>query len=397
MALKTGYALSTNTQDGEIYYPLLTDGFGVTPLSVDEELQYENDSLTIENLNTENINGRAYGNIITNTFFPKIKLSSTWIAWGDSYTEPNNNWSPSWADYLATSTNTTLINNAVSGTRTPYLVGGTPQRNDPVNNPTYANYSSIVMYGVNDVNNDDVLYNDTYGTTYLQMVLGTALTLSLPQNKIQDPRDDSWTKVGSWTNSSMYTFGRYTSTTNGYIEKNVGTARYIAVRFSLASVWEYNWEIYVNGTLYSTLKGISPSVRGPSHTPVGTIFDLGEDTPNCIITIINKKPQITSPLEVQYLDFVCAYTDADLVNARPVLFLSIPRYNYENFVNASNEKRMLMNEAREATSRTCRLMGLPVSYFNISEASLMMYDTIHYTTAQSKVWARNILEGIIEI
>ena len=59
MALKTGYALSTNTQDGKIYYPLLTSGFGVTPLSVDEELQYENNSITIENLNAENINGRV--------------------------------------------------------------------------------------------------------------------------------------------------------------------------------------------------------------------------------------------------------------------------------------------------------------------------------------------------
>jgi hypothetical protein len=397
MALKTGYALSTNTQDGEIYYPLLTSAFGVTPLSVDEELQYENDSITIENLKVDTINGLEYKTSILNILFPKIKLSSTWIAWGDSYTAPNQAWSPSWADYLANSTNTTLINNAVSGTRTHYLAGGS-KGNDVVTNTAYANYSSIVMYGVNDVNNNEDLYhNDTYGTTYLQMVLGTALTLSLPQNKIQDPRDDSWTKVGSWSNSSMYTFGRYTSVQNSYIEKNVGTARYIAVRFSLANIWEYNWEIYVNGTLYNILKGTSPNSTSPYHTPVGTIFDLGEDTPNCIITIINKKPYVSPPLEVQYLDFVCAYTDADLVNARPVLFLSIPRYNYENFVNATNEKRMLMNEAREATSRTCRLMGLPVSYFNISEASLMMYDTIHYTPAQSKVWARNILEGAIEI
>ena len=58
---------------------------------------------------------------------------------------------------------------------------------------------------------------------------------------------------------------------------------------------------------------------------------------------------------------------------------------------------MLMNEAREATARTCRLMGLPVSFFNISEASLMMYDTIHHTLTQAKIWGKNILEGAIEL
>ena len=53
MALRTGYALSTNTQEGKVYYPLLSSGFGVNTLQVNEELQYENDSLTIENLKLE--------------------------------------------------------------------------------------------------------------------------------------------------------------------------------------------------------------------------------------------------------------------------------------------------------------------------------------------------------
>jgi hypothetical protein len=397
MALKTGYALSTNTQDGEIYYPLLTDGFGVTPLSVDEELQYENDSLTIENLNTENINGRAYGNIITNTFFPKIKLSSTWIAWGDSLTAPNNGWSPSWAEYLATSTNTNVINNAQNGSQTNYLTHSANNKNDVVTNSEFANYSSIIMYGVNDVNNSPTLYNDLNGNIYLQFTLAVALTLCLPQNKIQDPRDSSWTKVGTWGNSETYTswnFGTSTKTLNGYLEKNVGTARYIAVRFSMFANTPYHWEIYINGTFYERLQGTCPSLYGGTIAlSLSTIYDLGQDTPNCIVTFINKA--VTT--QINLIDFIACYTDADLVNARPVLFLSIPRYNYEYHTPATNEKRMLMNEAREATARTCRLMGLPVSYFNISEASLMMYDTVHHTTAQSKVWARNILEGIIEI
>ena len=111
------------------------------------------------------------------------------------------------------------------------------------------------MYGVNDVQNSDEIYNDVNGTIYLLHILGTALTLSIPQNKIQDPRDSSWTKVGSWANAGAYTFGLSTSTINGYIEKNVGTA---------------------------------PTSTSPTFTPIGTIFDLGEDTPNCIATIINK-------------------------------------------------------------------------------------------------------------
>ena len=77
MALKTGYALSTNTQDGKVYYPLLSSGFGINTLSVNEELQYENDSLTINDLKVDTINGLAYGNAILNILFPKIKLSST--------------------------------------------------------------------------------------------------------------------------------------------------------------------------------------------------------------------------------------------------------------------------------------------------------------------------------
>lgn len=40
-------------------------------------------------------------------------------------------------------------------------------------------------------------------------------------------------------------------------------------------------------------------------------------------------------------------------------------------------------------------MGLPVSYYNLSEASMLMYDDTNASTPQHESWARDILSGAI--
>lgn len=402
MATRDGLNASTQILTNFDYYPVLSlNTSGVNPTGSDPNLKYNNGTLTTTNLNVTNINGSPY--ILTNsinTLFPKINLTSTWVAYGDSFTA-GGAWSPVWTTYLASLTGKTLINKAVSSTTSDYATSVNTATNDPVNNPAYANYSSIVMYGFNDVRNNKGLYTNFYAWT--QNILSLALTLSLPQNRIQDPRDASWTKSGTWTNSPVYNFGMFTSTQNDYIEKNMGTIRYIAVRHTL--VYSVNtpakWEVRVNGTIQNTFQwNTNPTSEAtPNHRTGAYIIDLGVDTPNAVVRITNTAGGGVSLNN--FVDFVAGWTTADLVNARNVLFLSIPRFNFEFTGGApwdqpTDAKRIQMNEGMEQVALMCRRVGLPVSFFRISEAQGNFYtDNIHPNPTMSNQWAKQILDNAL--
>lgn len=399
--------LPSNSLLGSIpYYPLMvssSSGHGVS--GTDTQLTYEAGTLTTPNLDVVNINGYPYvplGNVV-NTLFPKIKLTSTWVAYGDSYTDAGAGYTPDYTAYLSAKTSTTAIKKAKSGTTTEYLTSA--YASDPVLNPAYANYSSIVFYGFNDVCDDKNLFDDLNGTIYMQMVLATTICLSVPQNKIQNPRiaDATWTKSGSWSDTPVYSFGVRTGTNGDYIEKNIGTARYIAVTYLVQNAIAYDWDLRVNGVSRAVLSGTAPTgshATTANYYFIGTIIDLGVDTPNCIVRVVNNAP--TSLPSISYfVNFVAGWTSADFVNARNVLHLSIPRFNYQYATTAprndpSNTKRIFFNECREVVARTCRLAGLPVTFYNINEGAVnLISDKLHPNTYQSQWWADEIVNNAI--
>ena len=143
--------------------------------------------------------------------------------------------------------------------------------------------------------------------------------------------------------------------------------------------YSYNWEIYVNDVIVGTLIGTAPDGEGASSIiSIATIIDLGKNENDCLIKIVNKDDVNI----VKIIDFVACYTEDDLVNARPVLLLSTPRFNYQLDANATNNKRRAINDAKKSVARLCRLMGLPVSYYDLSEATMLMYDDTNPTTPQ---------------
>lgn len=201
------------------------------------------------------------------------------------------------------------------------------------------------MTGFNDVRSTGSLYSDTNQSFYMKNILSTALTLSLPRNKIQNLNNSSWTKQGTnWlSETNVVDTGVKTNVIDDAIFKNVGTTRYIAIRFRVSENYGYNWEIYVNDVIVGTLKGTTPLGEGvTSIISIATIIDLGKNENDCLIKILNKD----DVNNVKIIDFVACYTEDDLVNARPVLLLSTPRFNYQLDANATNNKRRAINDAK---------------------------------------------------
>jgi hypothetical protein len=393
MASNTGMLYTSPISQEKTYYPLLIGGLeGMNICGIDEDFEYTDKTLSVKNAIVKNINGNApitTNDILSNNLFSKIKLSPTWVAYGDR-TNPTGE--PIWVDYLASLTGTSYINRIVD--KTNEITSVRANTNPPVVDTTYANYSSIVMTGFNDVRSTGSLYSDTNQSFYMKNILSTALTLSLPHNKIQNLNDSSWTKQGTnWlSETNVVDTGVKTNVIDNAIFKNVGTTRYIAIRFRVSENYSYNWEIYVNDVIVGTLKGTTPLGEGvTSIISIATIIDLGKNENDCLIKIVNKDDFNN----VKIIDFVACYTEDDLVNARPVLLLSTPRFNYQLDANATNNKRRAINDAKKSVARLCRLMGLPVSYYNLSEASMLMYDDTNASTPQHESWARDILSGAI--
>jgi hypothetical protein len=403
MASNTGMLYSKPTSQENTYYPLLINGLeGMNLCGIDEDFEYTNKSLSVKKLITQTINGvdsRLFNDTIVNNLFQKIQLSPTWVAYGDR-TNPTGE--PIWSDYLATLTGTSYINRLVDKTHDITCIKD--NSNPVVIDTTYANYSSIVMTGFNEVRSTGTLYSDTNQSFYMKSLLSTALTLSIPQNKIQNIRDISWIAQGTWrAHSSILNIGVKTNGINDFQYKNVGTTRYIVVRITTdEQILGYNWEIYVNDNLVGTLQGTTPTGEGTTflnnttYNSIATIIDLGKNVDDCLVKIVNKSQLNGVDIDdYNYLDFIACYTDADLVNAKPVLLLSTPRFNYQLDTNATNNKRIAINDAKKSVARLCRLMGLPVSYYDLSEASMLMYDDINPTTPQHEFWAKDILSGAI--
>ena len=401
MSSADGLSVSTPIVSNKDYYPLLSSSTaGASANATDDTLKYNSGTLTTTNLDVATINGFPYtgANFFSTTLFPKIRLSPIWVAYGDSFTG-GGAWDPVWRTYLSALTGTTNINKALGSTTSDYATCINSRTNDPVINTAYADYSSIVMYGFNDLRNSKSLYTNFYAWT--QNILSLALTLGLPQIKMEDPRDASWLKTGVWTNAPVYGFGMFSAIEGEYIEKNMGTIRYLAVRHTIVTPTPPNpatdgcrWEVRVNGVLQNTFTWNTGLVcQSNSNYRTGAyIIDLGVETPNALVRITNAHDKEQN----QFIDFVAGWVDADVVNARDVLFLSIPRFNYD-FTGGSpwdqptDEKRSQMNEGMEQVALMCRRVGLPVSFFRVSDAQGNFHsDSIHPHPRMSEQWAKQI-------
>jgi hypothetical protein len=404
MATADGLSVSTPIVSNKDYYPLLSSSTtGVSANGTDETLKYNSGTLTTTNLDVTTINGSPYvGPTYFNTMmFPKIKLSSTWTAIGDSYTR-GGAWDPTWGTYLAALTGTTYVNKGVGSTTSDYGSNSNSITNDSVVNPSYADRSTIIMYGFNDVRNNKTLYSNFYAWT--QNVLCLALTNSLPQNKIQLPRDDSWLKSGTWVDSPVNDIGTYSALEGDYIEKNMGTIRYLAIRHTIVDPSSpadagCRWEVRVNGVLVNTFAWTSlvECQSSANYRPSAYMIDLGVETPNALVRITNAHDKGQN----QFIDFDAGWVDEDVVSARDVLFLSIPRFNYDFTGGApwdapSDAKRSQMNEGMEQVALMCRRVGLPVSFFRVSDAQGNFHtDSVHPSPRMSEQWAKQIRDYAI--
>lgn len=333
--------------------------------------------------------------LIANTF-PKVTLTSTFVAYGDSYTE-GGAYSPTWVTNLSWLTGKTAINKGKGFTTSDYATLENTVAVDPITNAAYANYTSVVMYGFNDVRNTYALYTNYYAWT--QNILALALQLAVPQNKINIIRGDAtWTKSGNWSDWFGYSFGQAMGTNGGYIEKNFGTVRYIAVRHTIAEGAACDWRLSVNGTLRNTFAWTTDVIKcnAKAYRAAAYVVDLGEDVTNCTVRLTNNASG-----HQEFVDFVATWTDAEAAtSARSVLFLSIPRFNAQ-YTGAApfNEtalnidyKRAQMNEGMEEVARLLRRCGLPVSFFRISEMQGNMFsDNIHPSSTQSRAWAKQMI------
>jgi hypothetical protein len=379
MATRTGFFHSNRLDENDTYYPLLSLGAtGMNKTGVNADLKYEKKTLTIKNINTRNINGND-SSFLTYGSFPRIK---------PNFVSSSSDWS----FYIDTLLDDTIsVVDFLSGNGGAFYTKGVVDETDKLSSLIYegGGLFSIVMTGFTDLLNPRLLFTDKYQHLYTQMVLSIALSLSIPSNRIQNVRDSSWTKVGIWDN--VYDISIRSKQINSSIEKNVGSTRYIAVRVGTinAPSTAYHWEIYVKNVLVGRIQGTTPNEATFTYrlSSFAVIFDLGENVSDCVIKIIDKRTSVISNKDL-FVDYVACYKDSDLVNATPVLLTSVPRFTD----GVSEQKRRLLNDAREAVARTCRLMGLPVSYYELSEAStLMTGQNPLLTTKQQEALANEII------
>lgn len=312
----------------------------------------------------------------------QFKLTSTWVSYGDSFTAGVGASSGSWAPRLANLTGTTLINRAVSGTTMPFLTGQSDITDDPVKNPVFANYSSILMYGFNDVRNSRTLYNDVGLYHWMQTVLGALITLAVPQSKIIDGRN-FLVKSGPWSNTSTYSFGVGTDTSGSYLEHAI-TGRYLAIRFTGVESRLDHWQIQVDGVVLAEVKRANKAVDIHSWHAYGLLVDMGSSSTYMVrITNLQAPVEAADVPYAHHIDFVCAFDKNDVL-ARNVLALSIPRFDFDfsggsPWDNGSEAKRIAMNEAIKDCVRACRRAGLPV-FFHANNVAHGIFnpDQVHW-------------------
>lgn len=320
--------------------------------------------------------------LATNNF----NLTSTWIAIGDSFTA-GGAWGTSWSDTVQTLTSTTRINRGVSATTADYI--GEVIGNDFVNNSSYTDVSSIVLYGFNDIRNNLALYSNAY--FYTSMLVGQYLTLTCRRSKIETIR--SWTTSGVWTDTPVYTgYGRYTSQANAYVEQTNLSGRYYGFRLTAVGGDAVNTEISIGGVLMTEQQRTQPACQSGTYHAYGIVIDMGS-VASRTVRITNRSAGGIN----NYVDFCAVWNDNES-NLRPCLVCIPPTFNYAFTGGApwnapSDAKRLSILQSIRDAVNTLSKRGLPIYIHETSISDGVVFtDDIHWTSNMNETHARDLVQ-----
>lgn len=301
----------------------------------------------------------------------KVELSNPFVVYGDQFTATSGTFT-SWPNYLSTFTGKQVINKAVANSTSD--AWATSIVGDAITNPVYSKYSSLVMYGFQDVRaggTGGTLYANAQNYNWAQNYLAGVLSVTLPQNKIIDAKFLTPDSPSNWTQNTSASYGLVTTTGSAYVQTTMQNVQFLAVKHHLDSSVP-NWEVRVDGSLVNKFQRTNVHTQVAPFESAAYIIDLGSLQDNITVRVTNAATSGT-----HFIDWVCGFSEYDLSLARPTLLCSIPRFNYdftgatEPFNNPNEFKRLLKNEAIESVARTCQRFGLPVSFYRLNVLSGM--------------------------
>jgi len=304
----------------------------------------------------------------------KFNLTSTWAAYGDSFTFGVGS-NINWAARLATLTGTTVVNNAVNSTTVARFTNSNPTTliNDLLKTPAYDKYSSIIAYGFNDIRNNKSLYADVY--LWQQVYMNAVLAAALPQSAMDDART-GWTESGTWANTTVSNHGRYTATQNDYTEKVI-TGRYYAFSFLNLYNEASNWEVKMDGVIELVNIRAATQSQGDTYHARAVLLDMGTSAARTV-RVTNKNASTPN----QYFQW-CAAWDDTTVGMKDVLCLGIPKFDFA-YTGASpwdagtGTRRLLFDDGIQDVARTCSALGVPVYYLPTINMGCLDGDQVHW-------------------
>jgi len=332
--------------------------------------------------------GQGYGKKLT-------YISSTYIVFGDSYTDGVVAYEPEWHLVLGTLLSKTALSYAVNGTTSDQMQ---KYINNMILDTANAQRTSIIAYGVNDGRRTALLFR-TY-SLYANVLLNNYLMCTVPQNKCFACRSFT-TKSGTWANTGTSdNTGLFSLDLNAYLEHTFTNVRYIYFSGYYIKGENRDMTIRINGVIYGRYKinnGPEAGVNtGGLYASYGLLIDIGEVLPSCVLRFTNNLAY-TAPQLGFYASYVCCWNDTDqLSNTRNLLVATIPKYyKYASDDNATgnnftDEKRRLLNECIVNAALACVRHGLNVSVISYSQLNGLYSDKLHPSIFQSAMFAYDI-------
>lgn len=329
-------------------------------------------------------NGQGYGKKLTS-------ISSTFIVFGDSFTDGVIAYQPEWDLVLASilTPTRTVISYALNGSTSDQM---SKSVNSMFLDTLNAQRTSIIAYGVNDGRRTASLFR--YYSAYTNMLLNNYLMCACPQNKFVAGRNFT-TKSGTWANTGVSdNSGTYTVLINNYLEHTFTNVKYIYICTYLLKAKEINFSVLINGVVfgkYRIISGPETGVNSGAYCMSCVVLDLNEVIPSVVLRLVNN---VVGDF---YVSSVCCWNDTDqLTNQRNVLVATIPKYyKYASDDSASgndftDEKRRLLNQCIENAVLACVRLGLNISLISYSQINGLHSDKLHPSILQSKMFAYDI-------
>ena len=322
--------------------------------------------------------------------------SNTWVAYGDSYVATSANWI-SFIETIAQETGTTFIRRGYSGNTIDNLLVRDADSNNVLLNPDYANYSSLINYGLNDFRVDPsvkAFYGNYY--QYQKCCLGTYLFLSIPQNKLIRISELTPGIGNAWTDSGPI-MGMRTQQLNDSVSTTV-SGRYITFGFWVTGFPDGNheWEIKVNGEVVSTVK-ITYNAAVAAFYMYGVLIDTGNKSEKLVEC---KNISVDSVSTNHFIAYAASF-NGDEIDTKNVL-INTPvtsdlktRAETGQFNGDLSARKDIIRAMKDAVI-ACRSAGLPV-FLNEVEVGLGLFrsDNLHLTSYGHKILGKQILKNII--